>query len=255
MMNDTETKQDFTAAGPVSRRGFLRLTAGAGAGLFVVWSQVACSSTAAPSSAPSATVPASASAKPSISAAPSVSASAPASVSAAPSASAAASAGTGPKKVQVLEFTTLPPAPPVAGAWSYPKDKPNAVDSYLQIGQDGTVTLMTGKVEFGQGIQTGFAQLVAEELDVALDKIKVIMGQTDSTPFDIGTFGSLSTRGTGPTVRAAAADAAQLDPRPGFHQVGSACRAAQHQGGQRVRYGRSLKDGDLRFPGSRAEVW
>ncbi|MBV8085147.1 MAG: xanthine dehydrogenase family protein molybdopterin-binding subunit, partial [Chloroflexi bacterium] len=206
-MND-----DFKTS-PVSRRNFLRLTGGAGAGLFVIWSQVACGNAApaASSAAPSAS-PSLPSANPAqsgngaIAANPSISSAASAAAVPASSLSpSAAPSGNGPKKVPVLEFGTLPPVPPPAGNWSYPKDVPQGVDSYLQIGQDGTVTLMTGKMEFGQGIMTGFAQLVAEELDVALNKVKVVMGQTNTTPFDIGTFGSLSTRGTGPTVRAAAA--------------------------------------------------
>jgi CO/xanthine dehydrogenase Mo-binding subunit len=64
----------------------------------------------------------------------------------------------------------------------------------------------TGKVEFGQGIQTGFAQLAAEELDVSFDRVNVIMGQTNRTPYASATVGSQSTRGIGPTVRQAAAE-------------------------------------------------
>jgi CO/xanthine dehydrogenase Mo-binding subunit len=80
---------------------------------------------------------------------------------------------------------------------------PQDVDAYLRINEDGTITLLTGKVEFGQGIRTGLAQLVAEELSVSIDAVEVIviMGRTDETPFDIGTFGSLSMRSTGTRIR------------------------------------------------------
>ncbi|HEV2127887.1 MAG TPA: molybdopterin cofactor-binding domain-containing protein, partial [Thermomicrobiales bacterium] len=84
-------------------------------------------------------------------------------------------------------------------------EPPTNVDAYLRIDEDGTITLLTGKVEFGQGIRTGFAQLVAEELSVPFEAVDVIMGKTDEAPFDIGTFGSLSTRLTGPRIRQAAA--------------------------------------------------
>ena len=83
---------------------------------------------------------------------------------------------------------------------------PTSVDAYLHLGNDGKITLFTGKVEYGQGIQTGFGQLVAEELDVPFESVSVVMGITDKTPWDLGTFGSLSTRRTGPVIRQAAAE-------------------------------------------------
>ncbi len=82
---------------------------------------------------------------------------------------------------------------------------PTAMDAYLRVNEDGSITLLTGKVEFGQGIRTGFAQLAAEELSVPFESVEVIMGKTDEAPFDIGTFGSLSTRLTGPRIRLAGA--------------------------------------------------
>ena len=94
-----------------------------------------------------------------------------------------------------------PEATPVAPPSPFSSD----VDAYLRVNPDGTVTLMTGKVEYGQGIQTGFAQLAAEELSVAFESVQVVMGQTDQVPFDIVTAGSLSTRLTGPRIRQAGA--------------------------------------------------
>src|SRR5690606_7945734 len=49
----------------------------------------------------------------------------------------------------------------------YPMD----VDSYLVLHEDGTVTLMSGKVEYGQGIQTGYGQLIAEELSIPFESV------------------------------------------------------------------------------------
>jgi nicotinate dehydrogenase subunit B len=86
---------------------------------------------------------------------------------------------------------------------------PRDVDSWLSIDTDGTITLASGKVEFGQGIQTGFAQLAAEELDVPFARIKVVMGQTNLVPVESSTVGSQSTRGTGPIIRQAAAELRQ----------------------------------------------
>lgn len=87
--------------------------------------------------------------------------------------------------------------------FSYPTD-PNA---YLLIGDDGRVTVFTGKIEMGQGVVTSLAQMAAEELGVRLGAIDMVMGDTDRCPWDMGTFGSLTTRMFGPALRAAAAEA------------------------------------------------
>lgn len=84
---------------------------------------------------------------------------------------------------------------------------PPDFNAYLRIGADGRVTCFTGKIEMGQGIHTSLAQMLAEELDVALDDVDMVMGDTDRCPYDRGTWGSLSTRVFGPELRAAGAEA------------------------------------------------
>ncbi|MEJ5376489.1 MAG: molybdopterin cofactor-binding domain-containing protein [bacterium] len=85
----------------------------------------------------------------------------------------------------------------------YPKDW----SAYLRVGADGRVTCFVGKVEMGQGAMTALPQLVAEELDVPLSSVEIVMGDTELCPWDIGTFGSLTIRQFGPVLRAAAAEA------------------------------------------------
>ncbi len=85
----------------------------------------------------------------------------------------------------------------------YPED----VDAYLLIGADGRVSVFSGKIEMGQGVMTSLAQMAAEELGVDLDSIDMVLGDTDRCPWDMGTFGSMSTRMFGPALRAAAAEA------------------------------------------------
>jgi len=86
---------------------------------------------------------------------------------------------------------------------SYPAD----LNAYLKIGENGRVTVYSGKIEMGQGVVTSLAQMAADELGVALESIDMVMGDTDLCPFDSGTYGSMSTRFFGPAVRAAAAEA------------------------------------------------
>jgi len=85
----------------------------------------------------------------------------------------------------------------------YPED----FNAYLVIGENGRVTVFSGKIEMGQGVLTSQAQMVAEELGVELASIDMVLGDTDKCPWDMGTFGSLTTRMFGPALRAAAAEA------------------------------------------------
>ena len=84
---------------------------------------------------------------------------------------------------------------------------PTDINAYLHIAEDGKVTLYSGKIEMGQGVMTSLAQMAAEELGVDLGTMSVVMGDTASCPWDMGTFGSMTTRFFGPAVRAAAAQA------------------------------------------------
>jgi isoquinoline 1-oxidoreductase len=79
----------------------------------------------------------------------------------------------------------------------------------LHIGVDGTVTVLTGKVEVGQGARTQVCQAAAEELRLPPASIHVIMGDTELCPNDGGTSGSGTTPRTIPSIRAAAAVARQ----------------------------------------------
>jgi CO/xanthine dehydrogenase Mo-binding subunit len=84
---------------------------------------------------------------------------------------------------------------------------PTDLNAYLKIGTDGRVTCLAGKVELGQGAMTELPMVLAEELDVALDTVDVLLGDTDLCPYDMGTFGSMCTPLYVPAVRKAGAEA------------------------------------------------
>ena len=88
----------------------------------------------------------------------------------------------------------------------YPED----FNAYLLIKSDGRVSVFSGKIEMGQGVLTSQAQMVAEELGVELGAIDMVLGDTDRCPWDMGTFGSMTTRIFGPALRLAAAEARQV---------------------------------------------
>jgi nicotinate dehydrogenase subunit B len=100
----------------------------------------------------------------------------------------------------------------------YPDD-PNA---YLKVGPDGRVTCFTGKIEMGQGIITSLAMMLAEELDVPLEAVDMVMGDTALCPYDAGTFGSRSTKYFGPPMRQAAAEARGVLVRLAAARLGAA---------------------------------
>ncbi|MGH8245484.1 MAG: molybdopterin cofactor-binding domain-containing protein [Gammaproteobacteria bacterium] len=81
------------------------------------------------------------------------------------------------------------------------------VSARLHIANDGRITILTSKVEFGQGARTQLAQAAAEELKVSVDRITLVMGDTAQGPDDGGTSGSRTTPGTVPVIRKAAAAA------------------------------------------------
>ena len=81
------------------------------------------------------------------------------------------------------------------------------VDTFLAIDEKGMVSVYAGKVELGTGVRTGFTQIVADELDVPMDNVNVIQGDTALTPDQGPTYGSLSIQNGGTQIRQAAATA------------------------------------------------
>ncbi|RJP23195.1 MAG: isoquinoline 1-oxidoreductase [Candidatus Omnitrophota bacterium] len=90
------------------------------------------------------------------------------------------------------------------------KRDPAEIGAWLYIGEDGMVTVYSGKVEMGQNIRTSLTQVVAEELPVPISFIHMILGDTDLTPYDAGTFGSQTTPRMASQLRIAAASAREL---------------------------------------------
>ncbi len=70
---------------------------------------------------------------------------------------------------------------------------PRQISAWLYIGENGSVTGYTGKVEIGQNARTALSQAIAEELRFPIGRIELVMGDTKLTPFDMGTFGSRTT--------------------------------------------------------------
>jgi len=87
---------------------------------------------------------------------------------------------------------------------------PDDIGAWIHIDENGNVSAFTGKVEIGQNIRTSLAQAVADELHMAVTAVRLVMADTDLTPFDLGTFGSMSTPRMAPQMRKAAAAAREI---------------------------------------------
>ena len=124
---------------------------------------------------------------------------------------------------------------------------PKNVSAWLHIAASGKVTVFTGKVEVGQNIRTSLAQQVAEELRVPVAAISVVMGDTDLTPWDMGTFGSRTTPTMGPQLRmmAAAAREALLELAAQRWQVDAATLMAADGKVTDSKQSRSFAYGEL----------
>lgn len=80
------------------------------------------------------------------------------------------------------------------------------LDRWVRFEPGGTVTVFSGKVELGQGIVTAIAQIAAEELDVALERVAIISGDTTVSPDEWYTAGSQSIEVGGAAMRLACAE-------------------------------------------------
>ena len=90
------------------------------------------------------------------------------------------------------------------------EELPRELGAWLHIGEDGAITVFTGKTEVGQNIRTSLTQAVADELRTTPASIKLVMADTDLTPYDMGTFGSRTTPTMAPQLRKVAAAAREM---------------------------------------------
>jgi CO/xanthine dehydrogenase Mo-binding subunit len=96
------------------------------------------------------------------------------------------------------------------------------LDRWVGFETAGRVRIAFGKVEYGQGAATGLAQIAAEELDVAMRRLDVVNTETDRSPDEGLTVGSMSIETSGAAVRAACAEARALFVAAAANRLGCA---------------------------------
>jgi len=97
-----------------------------------------------------------------------------------------------------------------AGSADKPPLTPDELDSYLEIAPDGMVSVLYGRIDGGQGLQTSIAQMVAEELDVDYSQVRMVMSDTARTVNMGGASGALGVSRSGMYLRSCAAEARRL---------------------------------------------
>ena len=134
---------------------------------------------------------------------------------------------------------------------------PQRLDGWIHIGRDGSVQVLTGKVDIGMGVETALKQIVAEELDVALASVSFVMGDTSTTPDQGGVGGSTSiSLGANPLRNAAATARAALLQRASQRLGAPVDQLQVHNGvvtvggdaARAVSYGALAAAGDLADP-------
>ena len=119
------------------------------------------------------------------------------------------------------------------------------LDRWVRFNADRTVTVFSGKVELGQGIETAMAQIAAEELDVPLERLAMVAGDTSTGPNEGFTAGSMSIEMGGTAMRAACAEVRKLF-------VDAAARALEVSASELA-----VRDGMIEVPGTdlRTSYW
>ena len=158
----------------------------------------------------------------------------------------------------VLAFSFLPPdlaaqqqpaAPRLPGSLQGNR----TLDAWIKINPDGTATISTGKIEFGQGILTALSQIAAEELDLPLARVTITTVDTSRSPNEGFTFGSQSIENSGLALQLAGAEARsilidlaarKLGVEAGTLQVADGVITAAD--GRKVTYGELAAEVDLK---------
>jgi nicotinate dehydrogenase subunit B len=145
----------------------------------------------------------------------------------------------------IVSFSLSGAAEPALGQGAAPQRPLSIaeVDAFLAIDARGRVTVYSGKVDMGTGVRTALAQMCADELDVAFNAVRVVEGDTNLTPDQGKTWGSLTIQLGGVQIRNAAATARaalleqaakRLDVKPEELRVANGVIRA---GNRRVSYG------------------
>lgn len=128
------------------------------------------------------------------------------------------------------------------------------IDSWLRLTPDGSITVCTGKVEIGMGVNVALAQIVAEELSVPMNRVTMVMGDTSGTPDQGGVGASNSIASGGAALRNVSATVRELLVQAASRRLGAPANELAVQDGvvrvksdpsRSVSYGELVRDAHL----------
>src|SRR5437763_8147616 len=120
------------------------------------------------------------------------------------------------------------------------------LDAWIRVDAEGTISVFTGKVEFGQGIKTALTQLAAEELMVPPSSVQLVTADTMRTPNEGYTAGSNSMKDSGSAIMNAAAQVREMLLAMAASRFGVAAESLTVADGiVRTADGRSIAYGEL----------
>jgi nicotinate dehydrogenase subunit B len=152
-------------------------------------------------------------------------------------------------EAQAPQASAPPAAPPPVGT------PLGQIDSWLRIAPNGNVSVFTGKVEIGQGVDVALMQIVAEELDVPMSRLTMVMGDTSATPDQGGVGGSNAIASGGMALRNVSATARALLLQVASRRLGAPVDQLQVRDGivlvktdpsKSVPYGELVGEADLK---------
>lgn len=130
----------------------------------------------------------------------------------------------------------------------------NRFNDRIEIHADGTVHVLIGRIEMGQGLNSAIAQLAAEELDVEMSRIVIPPVDTAFAPNEGFTDSSASMRGTGMSVRQAAAEARTMLLAMAARRMGTSASVLSvqdgniHGGTENLTYWQIIASGEMSIP-------
>jgi len=143
----------------------------------------------------------------------------------------------------------------MAQAASFASPPAESLSTWLSIARDGRVLAFSGKVDHGQGLSTALRQIIAEELDVPVNRVHLLMGDTVLTPNQGGASASTGIRAGAKPLRNAAAEARRLLVNAGATRLGVGADAVDVRDGvislradptKKVAYEELVNDGLLK---------
>ena len=154
----------------------------------------------------------------------------------------------------LVDSSIVPRLLAASPAESVATPSPSRLDAWMRVGADGIIHVFTGKPEIGMGVQTGFTQIVAEELDVPIERVDLVMGDTARTTNQGGVGGSTSIAQGSKPLRNAAANlrymllqvaSRKLDAPPEQLRVKNGVVSVMGNESKSVSYGDLAGTGDL----------